>query len=62
MNRSIYIILIPALLVAVGYVIVLRMMGLAPGYPRLIIAMVLFFGGIYWLSKRSAKKVNSSGQ
>ena len=62
MNRSIYIILVPALLVAVGYVIVLRMMGLAPGYPRLIIAMTLFFGGIYWLSKRSAKKVKSRGQ
>jgi len=62
MNRSIYIIVVPALLVAAGYIIVLRMMGLAPGYPRLIIAMILFFGGIYWLSKRSAKKVNSGGQ
>ena len=62
MNRSIYIILVPALLVAAGYIIVLRLMGLAPGYPRLIIAMILFFGGIYWLSKRSAKKVKSSGQ
>ena len=61
MNRSMYIILVPALLVAAGYVIVLRMMGLAPGYPRLIIAMILFFGGIYWLSKRSAKKVKSGG-
>ena len=62
MNRSILIIMIPALLVAAGYIIVLRMMGFAPGYPRLIIAMVLFFGGIYWLSKRSGKKANSSGQ
>ena len=56
MNRSLLIILIPALLVAAGYIVVLRMMGVAPGYPRLIIAMVLFFGGIYWLSRRSAKK------
>jgi threonine/homoserine/homoserine lactone efflux protein len=62
MNRSILIILVPALLVAVGYIIVLRMMGFAPGYPRLIGAMVLFFGGIYWLSKRTGKKANSSGQ
>jgi len=45
-NRSIYIILVPALLVAVGYIIVLRTMGVAPGYPRLIIAMIFFFGGI----------------
>jgi len=62
MNRSILIILIPALAVAAGYIVVLRMMGVAPGYPRLVIAVVLFFGGIYWLSKRSGKKANSSGQ
>jgi len=62
MNRSILIILVPALLVAAGYIVVLRMMGVAPGYPRLAIAMILFFGGIYWLSKRSGKKTNTSRQ
>jgi ABC-type spermidine/putrescine transport system permease subunit II len=61
MNRSLLIILIPALLVAIGYVVVLRMMGVSPGYTRLVIAMVLFFGGIYWLSKRSVKKAKSGG-
>jgi len=59
MNRSLLIILIPALLVAIGYVVVLRMMGVSPGYPRLVIAMVLFFGGIYWLSKRSGRKAKT---
>ncbi|HKM65859.1 MAG TPA: hypothetical protein VJX70_01730 [Candidatus Acidoferrum sp.] len=62
MNRALFIILIPALLVAAGYIFVLRLMGIAPGYPRLIVAMVLFFGGIYWLSKRSGKKAETSGQ
>jgi len=62
MNRSILIILIPALIVAAGYVIVLRIMDFSPGYPRLIGAMVLFFAGIYWLSKRSGKKAKTSGQ
>jgi len=61
MNRSFLIILVPALLVAVGYIVVLRLMGIPPGYPRLIIAMVLFFGGIYWLSRRSRKKAKSGG-
>jgi ABC-type spermidine/putrescine transport system permease subunit II len=61
MNRSLLIIMIPALLVAAGYIVVLRKMGLAPGYMRLGVAMILFFGGIYWLSKRSTKKANSSG-
>jgi hypothetical protein len=59
MNKSIFIILIPALLVAAGYIVVLRLMGIPPGYPRLIGAMVLFFGGIYWLSRRSGKKAKS---
>jgi hypothetical protein len=62
MNRSLFIILVPALFVAAGYIFILRMMGIAPGYPRLIIAMVLFFGGIYWLSRRSTKKAKPGGQ
>lgn len=62
MNRSLFIILIPALLVAAGYILVLRLMGIAPGYPRLIVAMVLFFGGIYWLSRLSGKKAKPAGQ
>ena len=59
MNQSFFIIMIPALLVAAGYIVVLRMMGIPPGYPRLIMAMALFFGGIYWLSRRSGKKAKS---
>jgi membrane protein DedA with SNARE-associated domain len=52
--------MIPALLVAAGYIVVLRTMGFAPGYLRLIIAMTLFFGAIYWLSRRGRRKVNSN--
>ena len=59
MNRSFFIIMVPALLIAAGYVVVMRMMGVPPGYPRLVIAMALFFGGIYWLSKRSGKKAKT---
>jgi hypothetical protein len=59
MNRSLLIILIPSLLVAIGYVLVLRMMGIPPGYPRLIGALMLFLGGFYWLSKRSGKKAKT---
>jgi hypothetical protein len=62
MNRSLFIILIPALLVATGYIFVLRLMGIAPGYPRLAVALVLFFGGMYWLSRRSGKKAKTVGQ
>jgi hypothetical protein len=62
MNRAFFIILISALLVAAGYILVLRTMGFAPGYPRLIIAVILFFGTIYWLARRSAGKTNSPRQ
>jgi len=60
MNRALLIIMIPALLVAAGYIVVFRAMGIAPGYPRLVIAMVFFFGTIYWFSRRSGRKENSS--
>jgi len=30
------------------------------GYPRLVVAMVLFFGMIYWLSRRGRRKANSN--
>jgi LPXTG-motif cell wall-anchored protein len=58
MNRAFFIIMTPALLVAAGYVVVLRYMGIAPGYPRLIVVTILFFGMIYWLSRRSGPKGN----
>jgi ABC-type spermidine/putrescine transport system permease subunit II len=60
MNKSIYLALVPSLLVAVGYILVLRHMGFAPGYPRLVIAMLVFFGAIYWLSRRASRKARSN--
>lgn len=59
MNRAILIILIPALLVAAGYIFVLRTLGLAPGYLRLIVPVTLLFGAIYWLSRKGANKANT---
>ena len=59
MNRAFLIIMIPALLVATGYIVVLRHMGIAPGYPRLILAVVVFSGMVYWLSRRSGRTANS---
>ncbi|HUI74456.1 MAG TPA: hypothetical protein VLX32_05890 [Candidatus Acidoferrum sp.] len=56
MNRGLYIVLIPALLVAVGYVIVLRLVGLPSALPRLIVAVVLTLGVLWWLARRSARK------
>ena len=62
MNRAFFIILIPVLLVAMGYVAVFRFMGIAPGYPRLIVVMALFSGAIYWFSRRNAGKTGVTRQ
>jgi len=60
MNRGFLIILIPAVLVAIGYLIVFRCIGVTPGYARLMGAMIVFFGGIWWLSRRGKKKTSSA--
>ena len=59
MNRAFLIIMIPALLVAAGYMVVFRTMGIAPGYPRLILGMIFFFLTIYWFSQPSGRKAKS---
>jgi hypothetical protein len=61
MNRAFFIVLIPALLVALGYVLILRYLGVPPGYRRLFVAMTVFFGAIYWLAWRSARKAKANG-
>jgi uncharacterized membrane protein len=61
MNRAFLIVLIPSMLVALGYIVVLRMMGVPPGYGRLGVFILLFFGLILWLSKRPDKKPKTNG-
>ena len=59
MNWAIWMVVIPALLVAAGYVVVLRSMGFAPGYPRLIVALLALAGAIWWLSGSGRRKRSS---
>jgi hypothetical protein len=59
MNRALYIIVVPVLLVTLGYILVFRYIGLAPGYPRLIVAMTLLYGAIWWLGRKTAGKAGS---
>jgi len=61
MNRGFLIILIPAVLVALGYIVVFRYIGVTPGYGRLAGAMIAFFGGIWWLGRRNKKNSRSAG-
>jgi hypothetical protein len=60
MNRGFLIILIPALLVALGYIVVFRYIGLSPEYGRLAGAAIVFFAGIWWLGRRNKRKATST--
>lgn len=60
MNRAFFIILVPVVLVAIGYIAVLRSMGFAPGYARLAVAVALLVGAIWWAGRKTAGKADSS--
>ena len=62
MNRAFAIILIPAVLVGIGYVVVFRSMGIAPAYWRLILPFALLGGAIWWLARRASRKSGTSAQ
>jgi ABC-type spermidine/putrescine transport system permease subunit II len=59
MNRGFLIILVPAFLVAIGYILIFRYMGVNPGYGRLALAMIVFFAGMWWLGRRNKKRAIS---
>jgi uncharacterized membrane protein len=64
MNKAFYLIFTPILLVMVGYILVFRAMGLAPGYGRMMVAFLLIVGVILWVSRKvshSGKTVSGSG-
>ena len=61
MNRALYIIFAPVLLVMLGYIFVFRSMGLAPGYPRLVIAVLVFAVAIWRLRYKVSRKTSSGG-
>ncbi len=57
MNRAFFIILIPPVLVLIGYVVVFREMGgFAPGYWRVILPVVMLGGALWWVSRKSEKR------
>ncbi|HYL61726.1 MAG TPA: hypothetical protein VE077_03815 [Candidatus Methylomirabilis sp.] len=62
MNRAFYIILVPAVLVAIGYVVVFRFLGESPAYWRLILPLAALGGALLWFARRSARKENPGAQ
>jgi positive regulator of sigma E activity len=62
MNSGFLIILVPAFLVAIGYILIFRYLGVAPGYGRLALGMIVFFGGMWWLGRRYKKRTDPAKQ
>jgi uncharacterized membrane protein len=56
MNRAFWIILIPAIAVVVGYVVVLRSIGVGPGYGRVAAVLAAFVAVVWWVGRRGKKK------
>lgn len=62
MNRAFLIILIPVLLVAIGYVVVFRAMGVSPAHWKLILVVAILGGALRWLSRRAVRRAGSGAQ
>jgi ABC-type glycerol-3-phosphate transport system permease component len=61
MNRGFLIILVPAALVAIGYLVVFRYIGVSPAYWRLILPVVLFAVAMWWLASKTARQQEPGG-
>lgn len=55
MNRAFLIILVPAMLVALGYVLVFRFLGLSLTYLPFILGGVAFAAAAYWLWPKKSR-------
>lgn len=55
MNRAFLIILVPAILVTIGYVLVFRFLGLSLVYLRFVLGGVVFLAAAYWLWPKKPK-------
>lgn len=60
MNRAFYIILIPVVLVAIGYVFVFEFSGgTPPAYWRLILPFAFVGGALWWFGQAATRKQSS---
>lgn len=62
MNRSFLIIVAPALVVAAGYIVVLKRLGLSPNYLRLTIVTAGFLLAVWLVRRHQRRKARPAGQ
>ena len=56
MNRAFLIIVAPTAVVAIGYVFVLRAMGMEPGYWRLAGVVAALALGFWWIGRKGRRR------
>lgn len=56
MNRAFLIVLVPVVLVAIGYVVVFRSMGVSPDYWRLMAPAAILGGAMWWMVRKKIAK------
>jgi hypothetical protein len=56
MNRAFLIVLGPAAVVAIGYVLVLKKIGLEPPYLKLLVIVAMLGVGFWWIGRQARKK------
>jgi uncharacterized membrane protein len=59
MTRAVSLIFVPVLLAMIGYILLFRVIGLSPGYPRLAFVIIVFTTALWWLGTKAARKADS---
>ena len=62
MNRAFWIILVPAIAVVIGYVVVLRAIGVGPGYARVAVVLAAFVAVVWWVGGWGKRRVEAAGK
>jgi hypothetical protein len=63
MNRAFFIILVPVLLVLIGYMVVFRSMGgVPPPYWRVIVPVALLGGALWWVGRGKGRRADLSAR
>lgn len=62
MNRSFLLVLSPTVVVALGYILVLRALGMQPPYVKLAVVVAILGLALWWIGRNSARSEEKTPQ